>query len=187
MTGTWCGCARAIARSATDAGGAAAHDARAAGHHWTHPHGGLVRLVDASAGRRYIARRTAVRGVRDAGVLYVPGDYCCQPDETGETPRNHLRLSFGQVAGEQIEPGIERLARVLRRGPGRAGGGSIGAGASRKAASMSRTLFWYIFKDLFRIFMMASGALAGIMSFGGLLRPLTHQGLDIGQVGQVLT
>lgn len=52
---------------------------------------------------------------------------------------------------------------------------------------MSRTLFWYIFKDLFRIFMMASGALAGIMSFGGLLRPLTHQGLDLGQVGQVLT
>jgi lipopolysaccharide export LptBFGC system permease protein LptF len=51
---------------------------------------------------------------------------------------------------------------------------------------MSRTIFWYIFKDLLRVFMMTSGALAGIMSFGGLLRPLTHQGLDITQVGQVL-
>ncbi|HEX4796427.1 MAG TPA: LptF/LptG family permease [Humisphaera sp.] len=52
---------------------------------------------------------------------------------------------------------------------------------------LSRTLFAYIFKDLFRIFMMTSGALAGIMSFGGLLRPLTREGLDAGQVGRMLT
>src|SRR3982751_6323595 len=52
---------------------------------------------------------------------------------------------------------------------------------------MSRTLFFYIFKDLFRIFMMTSGALAGIMSFGGLLRPLTEHGLDASQVGKMLT
>src|SRR5947199_10548769 len=52
---------------------------------------------------------------------------------------------------------------------------------------MSRTLFKYIFKDLFKIFMMASGALAGIMGFGGLLRPLTREGLDAGQVGRMLT
>jgi lipopolysaccharide export system permease protein len=52
---------------------------------------------------------------------------------------------------------------------------------------LSRTLFNYIFKDLFRIFMMTSGALAGIMSFGGLLRPLTREGLDAGQVGRMLT
>lgn len=52
---------------------------------------------------------------------------------------------------------------------------------------MSRTLFWYIFKDLLKVFLMASGALAGIMSFGGLLRPLTQQGLDAGQVTKLLT
>jgi len=52
---------------------------------------------------------------------------------------------------------------------------------------MGRTLFWYIFKDLLKIFMMANGALAGIMSFGGLLKPLTHQGLDAAQVGKLLT
>lgn len=51
---------------------------------------------------------------------------------------------------------------------------------------MGRTLFWYIFKDLLKIFFMASGALAGIMSFGGLLRPLTQQGLDATQVGRML-
>jgi lipopolysaccharide export LptBFGC system permease protein LptF len=52
---------------------------------------------------------------------------------------------------------------------------------------ISFTLSRYIFADLLRIFLMASGALAGIMSFGGLLRPLTQQGLDATQVGQLLT
>src|SRR5438132_5593183 len=52
---------------------------------------------------------------------------------------------------------------------------------------MSRTLFWYIFKDLLKIFFLTSGVLAGIMSFGGLLRPLTEHGLDAGQVGRILT
>src|SRR5438552_4280761 len=47
---------------------------------------------------------------------------------------------------------------------------------------MGRTLFWYVFKDLLKIFLTASGALAGIMSFGGLLRPLTQNGLDGSQV-----
>jgi lipopolysaccharide export LptBFGC system permease protein LptF len=48
--------------------------------------------------------------------------------------------------------------------------------------AMSRTLSWYIFKDLVKIFLMAAGALAGIMSFGALLRPLTQNGLDGYQV-----
>src|SRR3954463_15288729 len=52
---------------------------------------------------------------------------------------------------------------------------------------MSRTLFWYIFWDLLKIFLLTSGVLAGIMSFGGLLRPLTEHGLDVGQVGRMLT
>jgi len=52
---------------------------------------------------------------------------------------------------------------------------------------MSKILFWYLFKDLLRIFFLASGALAGIMSFGGLLRPLTENGLDAAQVGKMLS
>src|SRR5438876_9448049 len=44
------------------------------------------------------------------------------------------------------------------------------------------TLCRYIFVDLLRIFLMASGTLAGIMSFGGLLRPLTQNGLDGAQI-----
>lgn len=50
----------------------------------------------------------------------------------------------------------------------------------------SFTLFRYVFVDLLRIFLMASGALSGILSFGGLLRPLTQQGLDAQQVGKML-
>src|SRR6478735_6599675 len=52
---------------------------------------------------------------------------------------------------------------------------------------LSPTLFWYIFKDLFKVFMLTNGALAGILSFGGLLRPLTEQGLEAWQVGLLLT
>ena len=33
---------------------------------------------------------------------------------SGRIPLNHLRVSFGQVAPDQIEPGIERLAAVVR-------------------------------------------------------------------------
>jgi DNA-binding transcriptional MocR family regulator len=43
----------------------------------------------------------------------VPGDYSFQADENGQVPRNHLRLSFGQVAPDQIGPGIERFARAV--------------------------------------------------------------------------
>lgn len=51
---------------------------------------------------------------------------------------------------------------------------------------MSRTLFWYVFKDLLRIFLLTTVALAGIMSFGGLLKPLTEHGLNVGQVLKML-
>ena len=51
---------------------------------------------------------------------------------------------------------------------------------------MSRTLFAYLFRDLLKIFGLAAGALAGIMSFGGLLRPFQEHGLDGEQVVRVL-
>jgi lipopolysaccharide export LptBFGC system permease protein LptF len=51
---------------------------------------------------------------------------------------------------------------------------------------VSKTLFWYIFKDLIWVFLLTSGALAGIMSFAGLMRPLTQQGLELAQMAQML-
>ena len=50
---------------------------------------------------------------------------------------------------------------------------------------MGRTLFWYLFKDLVKLFLLASIVLAGVMSLGGLLQPLTKAGLDVTQVVQM--
>jgi lipopolysaccharide export LptBFGC system permease protein LptF len=51
---------------------------------------------------------------------------------------------------------------------------------------MSKTLFWYVMRDLLRVFLMTSIVLAGIMSFGGLLKPLMQYGLSGGQVAKML-
>jgi lipopolysaccharide export LptBFGC system permease protein LptF len=53
--------------------------------------------------------------------------------------------------------------------------------------SFSFTLFKYILKDLLKIFLMTLGVMAGIMSFGGLLKPLMQYGLSGAQVMQMLT
>ena len=51
---------------------------------------------------------------------------------------------------------------------------------------MSKTLFWYIFRDLLKVFFLTLGVLAGIISFGGLLKPLMQYGLNSGQVLKML-
>lgn len=81
---------------------------------WTHPGGGLYvwmtlpERIDTSRGGGMFGACV------DRGVLYVPGEYCFGKDEQGQVPQNHLRLSFGQVAPDQIEPGIERLSGVVK-------------------------------------------------------------------------
>ena len=92
------------------------------GVHWTTPHGGLYfwltlpASIDTSRGSPFFKECV------ERGVLYVPGEYCFQPDEqTGRVNRHCLRLSFGQVAPDQIVPGIERLATEVRRHVGHPG------------------------------------------------------------------
>jgi lipopolysaccharide export LptBFGC system permease protein LptF len=84
----------------------------------------------------------------------------------------------GRRADTQTGVGTQNQGRLCARPATRT--------VSPRMNRTSRTLFWYIFKDLLRIFLMASGALAGIMSFGGLLRPLTQNGLDGPQVALLL-
>jgi len=43
------------------------------------------------------------------------GRYCFQPDENGHVPKNHLRLCFGNVSAEQVEPGVKNLAEVVKQ------------------------------------------------------------------------
>ncbi len=49
---------------------------------------------------------------RAEGVLIEPGRVCFFSQDA---PRNHFRLGFSSIPEERIEPGIERLAEVIRR------------------------------------------------------------------------
>lgn len=83
------------------------------GLHRTNPHGGLYVWMTLPTNIDTSRDSTMFKTAIDRGVLYVPGDYCFQPDENGFVPKNHLRLSFGQVALDQIEPGIRALSAVI--------------------------------------------------------------------------
>ena len=106
---------------------------------WTRPTGGfyvwltLPEHLNTSRGAMF---EKAV----EHGVLYVPGEYCFQPDESGFIPRNHIRLSFGQVGIEQIDRGIERLAAVVSGQLGRSADESParGTGHGRVARATTR-------------------------------------------------
>jgi 2-aminoadipate transaminase len=89
------------------------HIPASAGISWTHPSGGLYIWVTLPTGTDSSRGSPLFQRCVEKGVLYVPGDYCFQADENGVVPRNHLRLSFGQVSPEQIGPGIERLSQAV--------------------------------------------------------------------------
>ncbi len=83
--------------------------------HWTHPNGGLYvwltlpPTIDTSRTGPLFAAAV------EAGVLYVPGEYAFQPDERGHIPQNHLRLCYGSVHPDQIDPGIAKFASVVKK------------------------------------------------------------------------
>lgn len=82
---------------------------------YTRPNGGLYVWMTLPPGLDASRTGPLFPAAIEAGVLYVPGDYCFQPDEVGHTPTNHMRLCFGQVHPDQIPLGVERLAGVLKR------------------------------------------------------------------------
>jgi 2-aminoadipate transaminase len=69
---------------------------KAPGLLWTEPHGGLYVWLTLPDGLDTSRESPMFRACVDAGVLYVPGDYCYHPDEHGRVPTNHVRLSFGR-------------------------------------------------------------------------------------------
>jgi 2-aminoadipate transaminase len=81
---------------------------------WTHPNGGLYTWL--SLPISFNTSRTG--GLFDAclkaGVMYVPGEYCFQPDESGHLPQNHMRLCYAVTPIDQIAPGVEKLAAVIK-------------------------------------------------------------------------
>jgi len=111
--------------------------------HWTKPHGGLYVWVTLPEGFDTSRGGPMFRSCVEHGVLYVPGDYCFQPDDAGRVPTNHLRLSFGQVEPEQIEPGIERLASVVREQLSRSTGAPpMSPTQAGKRSHKGRTASW---------------------------------------------
>lgn len=91
----------------------AAHLKESPDLHWTHPTGGiyvwltLPQNINTSRDSKLFTRCV------DLGVLYVPGEYSFHQNESGQTPNHHMRLCFGQVTLEEIEPGIKRLAEAI--------------------------------------------------------------------------
>lgn len=89
---------------------------------WTIPAGGLyvwMTLPEAVSTDRDSALFTKALG---KNVLYVPGSFCYWPDKGGQMPRNRIRLCYGVVPRDRIEPGIERLAGAVRSVSGQKSG-----------------------------------------------------------------
>lgn len=84
------------------------------GASWTRPTGGLyvwLTLPDAiDTGRHGKLFNAAL----DAGMLFVPGEYCYPTDPARTIPNHTIRLSFGVPSVGQIHEGIERLAAAVR-------------------------------------------------------------------------
>ena len=82
---------------------------------WTVPGGGLYvyltlpEWMDTGADGELFASAVA------EGVAYVPGEYCYGPDPRRQTPRHHMRLTFGTVDESAIDEGIARLSRAIRK------------------------------------------------------------------------
>lgn len=74
---------------------------------WTDPNGGFFVWVELPDD---IDAEAMLPTAAEEGVTYLPGELFF-PDERG---KNCLRLSFSQVSFEEMERGIEALARAIR-------------------------------------------------------------------------
>lgn len=81
---------------------------------WTRPTGGLYVWVRTPAGVSTGMDGPFFRECLDAGVLYVPGEFCYPPGTMG-APTNRLRLSFGHADADRLREGLDRFCRVLAR------------------------------------------------------------------------
>lgn len=82
---------------------------------WTDPDGGLYIWLSLPRGTDTSRTGGMFEAALKEGVLYVPGEYCFTPDDHGNIPQNHMRLCYAVTPIEQIEPGMERLAKVINR------------------------------------------------------------------------
>lgn len=79
---------------------------------WTRPHGGLFVWMTLPENIDTGFEGPFFQRCLDQGVLYVPGEYAFAP-EPEAAPRNHLRLTFGVPAEEELVEGARRLSAAL--------------------------------------------------------------------------
>src|ERR1035437_8435615 len=49
-----------------------------------------------------------------------------------------------------------------------------------------KTLHWYIFRELLRIFVLTASALTTLLAFGGTFRPFTKRGIEVAQLMAIM-
>jgi 2-aminoadipate transaminase len=90
------------------------HFATIKGVKWQPPTGGLYVWLELPGEVNTGPGGTLMAAAINAGVLYVPGEYCF-PSEGEGVRYNYIRLSYGVQSVERIEQGIEALARAIQK------------------------------------------------------------------------
>src|SRR4029079_11958906 len=89
------------------------HLAKIPGVQWQRPTGGLYVWLTLPSKLDAGPDSLLMQRALDAGVLYVPGEYC-YPSQGQPMQRNMIRLSFGVQSPENIRQGIASLALAIK-------------------------------------------------------------------------
>ena len=82
---------------------------------WENPTGGLYVWARLPAKVRSGLKSALFEAALRHKVLYVPGSLCYCDDTTRRKPNRELRLSYGNASLKEIEEGIARLGRALKK------------------------------------------------------------------------
>ena len=82
---------------------------------WANPTGGLYVWARLPAKVRSGLKSALFEAALRHKVLYVPGSLCYCDDTTRRKPNRELRLSYGNASLKEIEEGIARLGRALKK------------------------------------------------------------------------
>lgn len=81
---------------------------------WNKPTGGLYVWLTLPEGVATGIKSDLFKRALDAGVLYVPGDFCYPDGAMNSEALHTIRLSYGTATIEQIHEGIKRLAQAVK-------------------------------------------------------------------------
>ena len=82
---------------------------------WTKPTGGLYVWARMPARVKTDLKSNLFAAAVKQKMIYVPGNLCYADDPTRRKPNREMRLSFGSESIKNIEEGIARLGRALKK------------------------------------------------------------------------